>query len=74
MAGGAATPVGGLEVDFEQSLDSRAYSWYVAPLTDIGEELKIATGPSFSFELARYMNNKWSLPPWFQRWIKGDKQ
>jgi RHS repeat-associated protein len=67
IAGEAATSVGGLEVDFEQSLDSPAYNWYISPVADFGAEVKLATGPGFSFELARFENGKWSPPAWFQR-------
>jgi hypothetical protein len=73
IAGEAASPVGGLEVDFEQDLGSPGYSWYISPVADIGEELKLATGPGWCFELARYQNGIWSPPTWFRR-MMGEKQ
>ena len=40
-------------------------NWYISPVANIGEEIKLATGPGWSVELARYEDDKWSLPAWF---------
>jgi RHS repeat-associated protein len=73
IASELATPCGGLEVDWEHSLDSSAYNWYISPVVNIGEEAKLATGPGWSVELARYENAKWSLPAWFLELRKGNQ-